>query len=187
MSFLKVIVGLGNPGAKYEDTRHNIGFRVVEDLAQQVRWSENKNYYYSEIELAGQPVKIIKPLTFMNRSGYAVAEFVRFYKYQISELLVVHDELDLPFGTIRVKFGGGDAGNNGLRSISEVLGSSEYYRLRIGVDKPADVEREISSWVLSKFSAEEKEKLPDLIARACSAIEELALNGLKSAQNKYNG
>lgn len=189
MTALKLIVGLGNPGKQYQETRHNIGFKVVEKLVQsrgKTQWSSSRNFDLAEAELGEASVKVMKPQTFMNRSGEAVAEIMRFYKYRPDELVVVHDELDLPFGRLRLKAGGGDAGNNGLRSITECLGSSDYLRLRFGIGKPESSDQEMTSWVLGKFSQEESKGLDDLISRACSALADLNANGLKAAQNKFN-
>ncbi len=189
MSSLRLIVGLGNPGKEYEDTRHNIGFKVVENLLSKTggsKWQVKGNSFFAEITLAGIKVKVLKPQTFMNNSGQPVAELARFYKIAPSELLVVHDELDLGAGVIRLKSGGGDAGHNGLRSMTSSIGSADYIRLRVGIGKPENQDIEITSWVLGKFAPEEKKNMPELLENSSRAIFELAERGLKQAQNAYN-
>lgn len=190
MSFLKLIVGLGNPGRDYSETRHNVGFRVIDTLHEKVgsaaSWQEKGKMQLTEVMISGEKTKLLKPQSYMNNSGEPVSELMRFYKIEPAEILVIHDEIDLPFGKLRLKAGGGDAGNNGLRSITASLGTADYLRLRVGVGKPENAEYEIASWVLSKFSPEEREKLPDLLKQACGASLDLAEHGLKHAQNRFN-
>ncbi|NMC61531.1 MAG: aminoacyl-tRNA hydrolase, partial [SAR324 cluster bacterium] len=153
MSRIRVIAGLGNPGSRYCGTRHNVGFEIVDALHQRCEhgresdltatcWRVKKEGEEAELGMKGETFHVFKPLTFMNLSGQAVGAFLRYYKYDANELLVVHDDIDLPLGTLRIKLGGGEAGHNGLRSISENLGTKDYYRLRIGVGKPEHSEDE---------------------------------------------
>lgn len=194
---MKLIAGLGNPGREYADTRHNFGFQAADAFLEFCReryraenlngsWRSSGGYELAEVSVAGNRVKLIKPLRYMNRSGEAVGEIMRFHKIPAAELLVIHDELDLPFGTLKLKSGGGDGGNNGLRSITECLGSGDYLRLRLGIGKPPQGMMDGSSWVLSRFSPEEKEFLPRIIEKACAAVEEVIVKGFKAAQNKFN-
>jgi PTH1 family peptidyl-tRNA hydrolase len=198
LSYIKLIVGLGNPGKEYAETRHNVGFKVVDVLCEnesasskRTEWQEKADYHIREMQIAGERVRILKPQSYMNNSGMAVADLAGFYKIEPSALLVIHDELDLPFGVMRLKEGGGDAGNNGLRSITSCLGSPDYLRLRVGIGRPGltegtHPEMDVSAWVLSKFNAEEKKTLPELLIQASEAVLDLAEHGLKHAQNKFN-
>lgn len=166
------ICGLGNPGEKYERTKHNIGFVILEHLAHKFdfKFSQKKfNSSMAEVPFHDKKVLFIKPQTFMNRSGEAVEQAVSFYKTDLKQLLVIHDEIDFPFGKIKLKFDGGDAGHNGLKSIIEELGTASFHRLRIGIGRPA-MKEEVSSYVLSPFSSELREKLSHVISQACDEI-----------------
>ena len=193
----RVIAGLGNPGPKYERTRHNVGFMFVDALTEpfvlRSGWQESDGCAVCNWEIATERVHGVKPLTFMNRSGEPLQRFLSFYKVPLAELVVVHDDVDLPFGTVRLKRGGGEGGHNGLRSISTMLGSPDYVRLRLGVGRPADdpvaperIEAGISDWVLGRFSPDESSQLGQVFDRAKVALEELFRHGLDSAQNKFN-
>ena len=156
---MKLIVWLGNPGMKYDKTRHNIGFAMVDVRAEQegFLWKQESKYK-SEIaiwEKSGEKLLLCKPQTYMNLSGEAVAPLARFYKIEAKDILVVHDEIDFVTGRLALKLGGSAAGHNGLKSIIQKFGSADFYRLRIGVDRPA-VSSQVADWVLSSFKPEER-------------------------------
>ena len=182
-----LIVGLGNPGSRYAKTRHNIGFMVVENLAG--RWDielkhKSFNALWGKGVTQGNTVLLAQPQTFMNLSGTAVRQLQSFFKTETSGLIVIHDDLDLPFGSVRLKAGGGTAGHKGLSSIESNLGSSGFLRVRLGIGKPVDKSR-IEGYVLEPFRKEEQEVLPDVINRAAEASAEIVLNGLQKAISKY--
>jgi PTH1 family peptidyl-tRNA hydrolase len=182
-----LVVGLGNPGAEYAATRHNLGFRVVDELAARSGGPTFRRKFQGELaeaRLGGKPAWLLKPLTYMNESGRSVQAATTFYKIALSDLLVVHDELDLPFGQIRLKSGGGDAGNRGIRSISGALGTGDYARLRLGIGKPPPGFRgDGADFVLQGFAPAELAELDRLIERAASAAELVASDGLQVAMN----
>lgn len=173
-----MIAGLGNPGARYQATRHNAGFWFADALVQaqggQFKSSSRFHGELCDVALAGQVCSIIKPDTFMNRSGQAVAALAGFYKIQVEQILVVHDELDLLPGAARLKQGGGHGGHNGLRSIMEILGG-DFVRLRIGIGHPGHRDM-VTDYVLSKPSQEDRGAIEDAIAAALAVVPEL-LNG----------
>jgi peptidyl-tRNA hydrolase, PTH1 family len=187
---MKIICGLGNPGREYERHRHNIGFLVLDALAQ--RWKAQFNSQKFEAELAtanfaGHRVLLLKPQTFMNLSGQSLAGAARFYKVGLDEVLVVHDELDLPFGRQQLKLGGGSGGHNGLKSIAQSWGEQDYARLRFGVGRPpAPGPERVVGHVLSNFSTEEQPQLAPLIVRAVEACEQWARDGMQKAMNGFN-
>jgi PTH1 family peptidyl-tRNA hydrolase len=182
-----LVVGLGNPGAEYAATRHNLGFRVVDELAARSGGPTFRRKFHGELaeaHVGGKALWLLKPLTYMNESGQSVRAAVTFYKVPLGDLLVIHDELDLPFGQIRLKPGGGDAGNRGIRSISAALGSGEYPRLRIGIGKPPPGFRGGGAdFVLQGFAPSELAELDALIGQAASAAELVATDGLQAAMN----
>jgi PTH1 family peptidyl-tRNA hydrolase len=186
-----VVVGLGNPGPRYAATRHNLGYRVVSLLAQRmagrfkVLKMPSARVEVVEGRLAGHPVVLVRPLSYMNDSGAPVAGVARYYKVPPEQVVIVHDELDLPFGSMRLKPGGGDAGHNGLRSITVALGSSEYNRVRVGIGRPPG-RTSGADYVLREFAAAERAELPYEIDRAADAVETLLGDGLEAAQNDYN-
>jgi len=182
-----LVIGLGNPGKRYESTRHNVGFMVVEKLAD--RWKiELKHNSFNAIwgkgGVDGKSVLLAKPQTFMNLSGTAARRLQSFFKTDISHLIVIHDDLDLPFGSIRMKAGGGTAGHKGLASIESDLGSSDFIRVRLGIGKPVDKSR-IEGYVLEPFRKEDQVVLQQVIERAADASAEIVLNGLQKAIGKY--
>ena len=182
-----LIVGLGNPGKRYEATRHNIGFMVLEKLARDWEVEINNrsfNALWGKRTIAGNNVLLAKPQTFMNLSGTAVRQLQSFFKTDISNLIVIHDDLDLPFGAIRLKSGGGTAGHKGLASIESNLGTSGFVRVRLGIGKPVDKSR-IEGYVLEPFRKEEQEVLPEVVGRAADACAEIVLNSLQKAIGKY--
>lgn len=162
-----LIVGLGNPGIRYARTRHNYGWIVLDEFAKQHKLNFSKQssgtVECAEFKSNDRSFLLVKPQTFMNRSGEPLQELVAFYKIPVSKIVVLHDEVDLPFGTIRLKKGGGEAGHNGLKSISECLGSKEYIRVRLGVGRPVHPGFEVADWVLAKFTQEEEAEMPRLI------------------------
>lgn len=188
---MKIICGLGNPGRQYEGNRHNIGFLVVEALA--ARWKADFTMSKWEARLAqarfaGDTVLLIEPQTFMNVSGVSLGQAARFYKVPAADVLVVHDELDMPFGKLALKSGGGSGGHNGLNSIRESWGEETYGRLRFGIDKPAgpNAKDRVVGHVLGDFSKEERAALPDLITKACEGCEVWARDGMQKAMNAFN-
>ncbi len=184
---MHLIVGLGNPEARYQRNRHNVGFRVADEIARAAgfKWNRKFDGELAQGSLQTEQVGILKPLTFMNLSGDAVAAAARFFKVSVEEIVVVHDELDLEFGRLQVKRGGGTAGHNGLRSIAERLGSSDFSRIRIGVGKPPSG-RDGASWVLADFSADEERALDELIPRAAEAARVTVVKGAQVAMNEFN-
>ncbi len=185
---MKIIVGLGNPGRKYEHTRHNAGFMAIDELAKNLYVDIAQEKYFALIGKAridSEQVVLIKPQTYMNESGRAVAAAVRGSYADVADLLVIHDELDLPSGSVRVKIGGGHGGHNGLRSIIEHLGSAEFVRVRIGIGRPAP-DRDTADYVLSPFLAEEREAATKAVNRAAEAVKAFMKEGLTAAMNKFN-
>ena len=170
---IKLFVGLGNPGAEYEDTRHNAGFWWIDQLAAQLKVSlqPEKNYHgwAARTQLEGQTLWLLKPATFMNLSGKSVAALAKFFKIQPEEILVVHDELDVVPGEAKMKFGGSQAGHNGVRDIHAQLGSDAYWRLRLGIGHPG-VKSEVLHWVLKKPAPDQKTVIDTCIDRTLKAV-----------------
>lgn len=169
VSTIDLIVGLGNPGAEYESTRHNVGFWLVDTVAanQGQRFSREPKLRgdVAKIVLAGRTVWLLKPATYMNRSGEAVAALASFYKVSPEKILVVHDDLDLPTGAVRLKKGGGHGGHNGLRSMIECLGSADFMRVRLGIGHPGD-RNQVTNYVLHRPSVEDERLITDGIRAA---------------------
>lgn len=184
-----LVVGLGNPGREYDGNRHNVGAMVVELLADDaggtLRRHKRARAQVLEGRLDGARTILAVPTTYMNDSGQAVAGLLDFYRVELDRLVVVHDELDLPFGSLRLKLGGGDNGHNGLRSIRQSLGSGEFHRVRFGIGRPTGT-MDPAVFVLRDFPAAQRRELPDHLARARDAVESLVSNGLAAAQNTYN-
>ncbi len=188
---MKLICGLGNPGREYERHRHNIGFRVVETLAAKLGASFHQEKFKARIATAGldgDKLLLLLPQTFMNLSGESVAQAARFFKVEPTDTLVVHDEVDLPFGRLQLKKGGGTGGHNGLRSIVSAWGTEDFDRLRFGVGKPEgpNAKDRVPGWVLSGFTAEEERQVPDQIDVCVQAAEVWAKNGMAAAMNRFN-
>ncbi|MDR1958834.1 MAG: aminoacyl-tRNA hydrolase [Planctomycetaceae bacterium] len=186
---MKLLVGLGNPGREYQGTRHNMGYMVLAELyAKYGGQTKPKQRFHGElmeIQVAGEMVLLLSPTTFMNRSGLSVQEAVRFYKTALTELLVICDDLNLPFGQFRLRTGGSSGGQKGLQDIIQKLASEEFCRARIGIGRPvSDVD--VSDYVLSRFKPEERKKLPDLIVDAASAVECWVKNGPQETMNRFN-
>jgi peptidyl-tRNA hydrolase, PTH1 family len=183
-----VVVGLGNPGRKYAPTRHNIGFRIVELLAEQAgkgSWSNEHQAETRRIQVEGQTVLLAKPQTFMNESGRAVQPLLAKYKIGPEQLLIVSDELDLPFGRLRLRARGSAGGHNGLRSVSAMLGTQDYARLRVGIGRP--VSGEVLDWVLSPFTPAEEKEVAHICETGSEIIRTILRDGLLAAMNRYNG
>lgn len=186
-----LVVGLGNPGPQYELTRHNAGFLVVDLLAERIggrlkthRASGNRADVL-EGRLAGVPVVLAKPRSYMNESGGPVSSVAKFYKVPVERVVVVHDELDLPYGSLRLKRGGGEGGHNGLRSTTSALGSKDYVRVRFGIGRPPG-RQDPADYVLRGFAAAERKELGFQVDRAADAVESVLTGGLEAAQNIYN-
>jgi PTH1 family peptidyl-tRNA hydrolase len=183
-----LVAGLGNPGEHYARNRHNVGFMVADLLAVRMGASFKRDRSRALVatgRLAGLPVTLIKPMTFMNLSGGPLASVAGFYKIPLARVVIVYDELDLPFGTIRLKLGGGDNGHNGARSVTAALGTREYHRVRVGIGRPPG-RMDPADFLLTDFSAAERKEVPLLIERAADAVEILLRDGLAAAQNQVH-
>jgi peptidyl-tRNA hydrolase, PTH1 family len=186
---MHLVVGLGNPGDEYQDNRHNLGFKVVDELRARARGPLSRAKFGAElceVTLAGKRVLLCKPMEFMNVSGQVVARVASFWKVPAADLIVVHDELDLPFGRLKLGAGGGHGGHNGVRSMLADLGSAEFARVRVGVGRPA-AGRDSADYLLSNFSRAEDKELPALVGLAADAIETIVGQGLLTAMNRFNG
>ena len=183
-----LVAGLGNPGPGYAGNRHNCGFMVADVLAVRAGAAFKRDRSRAQVatgRLAGFPVTLAKPQTYMNVSGGPVAALRSFYKVPPERIVVVHDELDLPFEAIRLKLGGGDNGHNGLRSITVALGTRDYLRVRVGIGRPPG-RMDPADYVLRDFSAAERKLLPLVLERAADAVETLISRGLAAAQNDFH-
>lgn len=213
---MKLIIGLGNPGEKYEKTRHNLGFMVLEhflkdfELEKNTQWTDNKKFKsdIAEIEWSskarsrsarqqGTPnwekVILVKPKTYMNNSGLAVSLLTTYYKLPTTDVFIIHDELDLPLGSMKIRLGGSSAGHNGVSSIIETLGTDKFWRIRLGIGTEKVIEKmakhkvkNTEDYVLSSFSGQEKGKIKNLVKNATSALKEILENGEQSAMNQFN-
>lgn len=185
----RLMVGLGNPGRKYEENRHNVGFMVVEELrrlASLPDWREKFSGVMTKGAAFGEDLVLLKPLTFMNLSGQSVQPAAAFLKVAPADVIVVHDELDIPFGEVRVKVGGGHAGHNGLRSIIERLGP-DFVRIRMGIGRPPpEFPGDVADYVLHDFDGSERAELPGFIERAVDAARRVVRDGLSVAMNAVN-
>ena len=183
-----LVVGLGNPGRDYAGHRHNIGFRIVDELAERTGADSFRSKFSGAIartELKDEDAWLLKPMTYMNLSGDSVQPCAAFYKIPPERVLVIHDELDLPYGDIRLKRGGGHGGNNGVRSIIQRMGP-DFCRLRFGIGRPPAEYRDTSSWVLSKFSDEDRENLDKYVEIAVKAVLDIAARGFDAAMKRRN-
>jgi PTH1 family peptidyl-tRNA hydrolase len=183
-----IVVGLGNPGPQYAGNRHNIGFLVADELAARVGGKFKAHKSGADVlegRLAGTRVVLAKPRSYMNLSGGAVVGTAKFFKAPQENLIVIHDELDLPFGAVRLKLGGGENGHNGLRSITKSLGSKEYHRVRFGIGRPPG-RMDPADYVLRDFAAAERKELAFEIDRCADAVEALVAQGLEAAQNAFH-
>jgi PTH1 family peptidyl-tRNA hydrolase len=189
-----LVVGLGNPGPTYAGHRHNVGYLVTAELADRMRASfrAHKSGRAEVVEgrlgapgVDGARIVLTRARTYMNESGGAVKQLAAFYKVPTERIVAVHDELDLPFGTMRVKLGGGDNGHNGLRSMRSALGTGEFYRVRIGIGRPPG-RQDVSDFVLSNYSSVERKDLPLQVVTAADAVESLVTDGLATTQSRFN-
>ena len=187
-----LVVGLGNPGKEYAGNRHNVGFMVADLLASRLgaKFGRSKRGHADlaegRLSLGGPKLVLVKPLTYMNLSGAPVVSLAQFFKVPVTNVIAVHDELDVPFGQVRVKRGGGEGGHNGLRSMSKSLASKEYARVRFGIGRPPG-RQDPADYVLSDFSGAERKELEFLVDRAADVVEAVVLEGVEWAQNKYHG
>jgi PTH1 family peptidyl-tRNA hydrolase len=182
-----LIVGLGNPGDKYERTRHNSGALVLEELLRRCGASlksHRSGNLVAEVALAGERAVLARPNSYMNESGRPVRALLSWYKTSPSRLVVIHDELDLPLGEVRVKWGGGTAGHNGLKSIVSHLGTQGFVRVRVGISRPGA--KETVDYVLSNFSSAERRELPFVLGDAADAVERIVAAGVERAMNEVN-
>ena len=187
---MKLIVGLGNPGREYRDTRHNVGFMVVDEIARRhgIDWTSGPSQIAETLvakRFGDEPVMVAKPLTYMNNSGDAVAGLVRYFDVNHDDLIVVVDEAALPFGRLRARARGSAGGHNGLKSIIERLGTTEFSRLRLGVGR-GDGRRDLADHVLARFERGEQADLETLITRAADAAEMFAAEGISKVMNVFN-
>lgn len=185
-----LVAGLGNPGSRYEMTRHNIGFHTIDYIADEQGVKIKKLKYkalYGETEIAGERVLLVKPQTYMNLSGESIIDFVNFFKIPVENVIVISDDISLPAGRIRVRAKGSAGGHNGLKSIIYQLQSEGFPRVRIGVGEPEHKDYELADYVLGKFTKEEIPVLEESIKRAYNAVCEIIRRGPESAMNRYNG
>lgn len=184
---MKILVGLGNPGAHYHWTRHNIGFQVVDRLAEKNHISISHTRFqarYGKGLIRTQSVILVKPLTFMNLSGLAVSKVADFYKAGLDDLIVIHDDLDLSFGILRIKRRGGDGGHQGVRSIIESVGDHNFLRLKVGIGKPCRG-TEAADYVLGSFDGVEQPQLEEVLSRAAECVGVMISEGVEAAMNRY--
>ncbi len=184
---MKIIVGLGNPGREYKNTRHNVGYMVLEELARRFPVEKQDSKFDSiigHIRVQGEKVLLVKPLTFMNLSGRAVQPLARWYKIELQDLMVVFDDMDLPLGVLRIRTSGGSGGHKGMNSIIGRLATTDFPRMRIGIGRPTD--REAIDWVLGKFVGTEQQQIEQTLGLAADAMEKWISSGIIDAMNAYN-
>jgi PTH1 family peptidyl-tRNA hydrolase len=187
--FTWLLVGLGNPGAKYESTRHNMGFLAVDKLAELERFKFSKlrfKAWTAAAELGGQKVLVMKPQTYMNLSGEAVGQAARFYKIPPEHVLVISDDISLPIGKVRIRSGGSAGGHNGLKSIIAHLGSDQFPRIKVGVGMPDNADYDIADWVTGRPMGDEQKPLMEALDKAVAAVPVVIRDGVDKAQNKFN-
>jgi PTH1 family peptidyl-tRNA hydrolase len=182
---MHLIVGLGNPGPKYAGNRHNVGFMALDRLADRLKAGPFREKFSGVFTRLGEPdVVLLKPMTFMNVSGESVQAAMQFFKVELSDVIVVYDELDLAFADCRIKVGGGAAGHNGIKSMLQHCGGDGFVRLRVGIGRPSGPD--VAGHVLSDFSASERAELPDVLERAAQGLESILAKGVAPAMNKFN-
>ena len=185
-----LLVGLGNPGDKYDNTRHNVGFAAIDQLAEELRVPVQKLKYRAltqTVELGGAKVLLMKPITYMNLSGEAVVEAARFFKIPADHVLVLSDDVSLPVGKLRIRKGGSAGGHNGLKSIIQHLGTDQFPRVKIGVGEKPHPDYDMADWVLGKFAGEDLKTITQAIERAGKAAACYIQDGPDKAMNKFNG
>jgi PTH1 family peptidyl-tRNA hydrolase len=179
-----LVAGLGNPGDKYKNTRHNIGFLVIDEITKKLQTTNINNQNFKATVLKNGSTLYVKPQTFMNESGLSVINIVEYYNIPNEDVIIVHDDLDLPFGTVRYKIGGGAGGHNGLRSLDSHIGK-DYVRVRVGIGKPAN-KSDVANYVLSNFSKQELELLSStIIPHIINSIESLKIDDITEVKSKY--
>ncbi|MFB3883948.1 MAG: aminoacyl-tRNA hydrolase [Thermodesulfobacteriota bacterium] len=184
---MKIIVGLGNPGVRFEGTRHNIGFQVVDQLAEINRIlisTKRFNSLHGTGWIDAEKVILAKPMTFMNRSGEAVKKIIQFFQVGTEDLIVIHDDLDLAFGRLRFKQKGGDGGHQGVRSIMESLGKNAFLRLKVGIGRPPRG-MDPADYVLTSFDEVQQSQLERILSRAAESLKVMLLEGIQAAMNRY--
>ena len=185
-----LVVGLGNVGEKYDNTRHNVGFEVADELAERGRAPIQKLKHRAltnTLEIGGEKVLLMKPVTYMNLSGEAVGEAARFFKVPADHVLVISDDVSLPVGKLRVRRGGSAGGHNGLKNIIQHLGSDQFPRIKVGVGQKPHPDYDMADWVLSKFAGEDLKTITETIRKAADAVECLIQEGPDKAMNRFNG
>jgi PTH1 family peptidyl-tRNA hydrolase len=184
-----LVVGLGNPGSSYAATRHNIGFQVLDRLAEEAAVAVSREKFgtwFGRGRVAGSDVILAKPMAFMNRSGTPVRSLADFFQISIREVLIIHDDIDLEFGRLKIKVKGGHGGHNGIRSLIEAFGGGDFVRLRVGIGRSARGEQPVADYVLDRFRPEEASALPQIIDRAGDAVMAILSQGSKAAMNQFN-
>lgn len=184
-----LIAGLGNPGREYENTRHNIGFAVIDRYLQKFPMSNEKQEKKAltyKIKVGSEDCLLVKPQTYMNLSGESVVGLMNYYKIPAEKLLVLHDDIDLAFTQMKLQVNRGHGGQNGIRNIHQLLGHNKYMRLKLGVGRPSHPGMDVSSWVLGKFKNDEQNDLDEFVDKACDAIESFILDGPKKSMELYN-
>lgn len=185
---MKIIAGLGNPGTEYAQTKHNVGFMLVDALAEHLNapaWKEDFFSAITEVRIGGEKVFLVKPLTYMNNSGEALGPMLSYYKVDVDDLVVVHDDMDIPAGTVRIRKKGGSGGHNGIKSILTHVGSEDFARVRIGIGRPP-AGWTVINHVLAPFSSEDAPKIRAAIDYLLPAAECIVTDGVDLAMNKYN-
>ncbi|AEV67065.1 peptidyl-tRNA hydrolase [Acetivibrio clariflavus DSM 19732] len=185
---LSVVIGLGNPGPRYENTRHNVGFDTIDRLSKKHNIAVTKVKYKAVIgdgNIGGHRVLLVKPQTFMNLSGESVREIIEWYKVPVKNIIIIYDDIDLPVGKIRIRPKGSAGTHNGMRSVIYQIQSEDFPRIRIGIDKPPQG-WELADFVLSKFSADERKSVEEAIENAADAVEVILNSGIDKAMNRYN-
>ena len=182
---MKLVVGLGNPGQEYENTRHNIGFMVIDNYLGNIKWKNDKKALTFKTKINNEDVLFIKPTTYMNLSGESVIYYVNYYKINANDIIVIHDDLDLKFCKIRLKINSSDGGHNGIKSIINYLNTQKFLRLKIGISKPND--NNVINFVLSKFSKEEIKDINNIYPKTKAIIEEFINNeSIENIMSRYN-
>lgn len=184
-----VVVGLGNPGSKYRDTRHNVGFSVIDLLSERTKTKVNKIKFkslYGEANIGGEKVLLVKPQTYMNNSGESVLEISNFFKVPVENIIVIMDDIDIDFSALKIRRKGSAGSHNGMKSIISLLRDENFPRVKIGVGRPQEG-RDLSDFVLGRFSKSEEVEMKDTLDRAADAVECIVREGVSDSMNKYNG